>query len=581
MLSEDLKIILSPSADTSRQATNQLNQDIKLLQGKAKALNIKSEIDISKSSISEINKQIASFQKQLKPIKLDVIMDKQVEKVLNGFTKSIDGHVKSAKDLNKVIEEQITVTKKLDGTTEKTSMQHKQNGEILQKSTRFVNEQTQALQKQAQAAKVAQDQITKYGQTLSKTEKRDATGNYLGGQQKNRLNYEDITYNTDREGNISSIRTTDNIDKRRKAVQQLETQLKSLKQQGEVSATTLSKLSNAINIADTLQDIEIVRQLISQLDDDSKARQRTRELEKQLELYKRQAAVNVQNLERRFSSAIGPDGQAGLNNYLNSVNSLSAKTPNVSQQMKSLNMEFKEISSNVNTAASHVNTFGQELQTALARTVTWGVAMTSIYGSLNAFRNITEQIVEVDTLMTNIRRVMDIPDSQFNTLLSESIDLSIQLGNTLPDVLTMMGEFGRLGYEGDQLADLAESAQILQNIGELSPEDSVKSITAAMTNFNIAAKDSESIIDRINEVDNQFSVSSLDLSQSIRRAGSTASVFGADLDELLGYTTAIGASTRESGNIIGKLVADVKSSLIDLEPLTLRRGRQGASVMAA
>lgn len=46
-------------------------------------------------------------------------------------------------------------------------------------------------------------------------------------------------------------------------------------------------------------------------------------------------------------------------------------------------------------------------------------------------------------------------------------------------------------------------------------------------------------------------------------------------------TTAIQSATKESGNIVGKMVADVKSLLIDLELLTLSRGQQGASVMVA
>ena len=46
-------------------------------------------------------------------------------------------------------------------------------------------------------------------------------------------------------------------------------------------------------------------------------------------------------------------------------------------------------------------------------------------------------------------------------------------------------------------------------------------------------------------------------------------------------TTAIQSSTKESGNIVGKMIADIKSLLIDLELLTFSRGRQGASVMVA
>ncbi|WP_238548715.1 phage tail tape measure protein [Bacillus sonorensis] len=86
---------------------------------------------------------------------------------------------------------------------------------------------------------------------------------------------------------------------------------------------------------------------------------------------------------------------------------------------------------------------------------------------------------------------------------------------------------------------------------------------------------------KLNEVDNNYAVTTQDLANSIRKAGATASTFSVDLNDLIGYTTAVASTTRESGNIVGKVIADVKSLLIDLKLLTLSRGRQGASVMVA
>lgn len=183
--------------------------------------------------------------------------------------------------------------------------------------------------------------------------------------------------------------------------------------------------------------------------------------------------------------------------------------------------------------------------------------------------------------MTNIRRVMDLPDYKFNELLQTSLDLSNDLSNKVSDVLEITGSFGRMGFQADELTDLTKTAQVLQNISDLTATDTVNSLTAAMLNFNISAKDSIQIADKLNEVDNNFSISTLDMANSIRKAGSTAATFGVELNDLIGYTAAIGSTTRESGNIVGKRIADFKSLLIDLELLTYRRGQQGASVMAA
>ncbi|MBE2918575.1 phage tail tape measure protein [Anoxybacillus flavithermus] len=55
----------------------------------------------------------------------------------------------------------------------------------------------------------------------------------------------------------------------------------------------------------------------------------------------------------------------------------------------------------------------------------------------------------------------------------------------------------------------------------------------------------------MNEVDNNFAISTKDLSDGLRKSASTAKTFGIELSDLIGYIAAIGSATRESGSIIG------------------------------
>lgn len=57
---------------------------------------------------------------------------------------------------------------------------------------------------------------------------------------------------------------------------------------------------------------------------------------------------------------------------------------------------------------------------------------------------------------------------------------------------------------------------------------------------------------KVTECDNNYAVSTKDLSDSIRKSASTAKTFGVELETLIGYTAAIGSTTRESGSIIGQ-----------------------------
>ena len=59
-------------------------------------------------------------------------------------------------------------------------------------------------------------------------------------------------------------------------------------------------------------------------------------------------------------------------------------------------------------------------------------------------------------------------------------------------------------------------------------------LTGAMAQFNIEAKDSMEVVDRLNEIDNNFAVTTKDLSNGLHKAGATAQTFGVGIDESLG-----------------------------------------------
>lgn len=85
----------------------------------------------------------------------------------------------------------------------------------------------------------------------------------------------------------------------------------------------------------------------------------------------------------------------------------------------------------------------------------------------------TTRLIEIDTLMTNIERVMDMPDFKFTELLEDAVNVSDQLASKLTDVLSIMGDFGRMGFKENELIDIGSTAQVLQNISDLDATGAV------------------------------------------------------------------------------------------------------------
>lgn len=550
-MSQNLKIILTPQADTSSK------------------------------TVEHLNHQIKSLEKKLNSLKLNTNIDSSTLKTLKEFSSAVETYQKNLKSYNQTVRESSKVVKNADGTVDKLTQQYKKNGEILQRETKIIDNRNKSLKEQTQEVNKLASATEKLGQIQKKTEQKNSQGQTTRVTQKNRNGFDDITYVTDPKTNATSSKITTNYDQQRKAVDQLNQKLETLRQKGLVSSEVLSRLSTSVNGSQTAAQIDQIANRIKRIDDSSTAKAKTKELEHQIQLYQRQAQVNAQNLQNRYGSSISSQSNSQIQSYLNSVNQLSTSTPNLRRQMQNLNTDFRELSANINSSTNRISTFGEQLNQAFSRMPAYLLSGSIFYGAISGLKSMVSQAVEIDTLMTNIRRVMDEPDYKFNELLNTSIDLGNQLSNKISDILQMTGDFGRMGFDESELSTLTKTAQVLQNVSDLTPDDTVNTMTAAMLNFNIAAQDSISIADKLNEVDNNYAVTTLDLANSIRKAGSTASTFGVELNDLIGYTTAIASTTRESGNIVGKMIADVKSLLIDLELLTLSRGKQGASVKVA
>lgn len=298
----------------------------------------------------------------------------------------------------------------------------------------------------------------------------------------------------------------------------------------------------------------------------AQAEKNTEILRKRLEIEQRQAEIRAQDVRRRYGPVITPEQNRQLDNYVQSMKSLTATTPDVEHKIRKLNTEFKGITSNVLEAGSKVDGFGKQLEVALTRIPIWMIGMTAFYAPLRGFQRAIDHIVMLDTQMVELRRVMDAAPQTYNQLMERSISLSSELGNKIEDVNQAMVEFARQGYEPETLIDLTETATVASNISELSTTEAMSSLTAAMTAFNIEASDSIMILDRLNEVDNNFAISTANISEALEKSAATATTFGVSIDELIGLISAIGITTRESGSVIGNSLKTILSRLTTMEP---------------
>ena len=109
-------------------------------------------------------------------------------------------------------------------------------------------------------------------------------------------------------------------------------------------------------------------------------------------------------------------------------------------------------------------------------------------------------------------------------------------------------EFRKNGFNDEDAAQLGQVASMFQNIADeqVSAGESASFIISQLTAFNLTADDSVHVIDAVNEVANNFSVSSGDLSKSLGVVSASSSAMGNSLEETIGMLTSITEITRNS-----------------------------------
>ena len=211
--------------------------------------------------------------------------------------------------------------------------------------------------------------------------------------------------------------------------------------------------------------------------------------------------------------------------------------------------------------------FREQLEIAMKRVPSYILSMQGIYAVVNGFKAVGNEIMEINKQMIEIQRVAG-AGINVDNLLTGAISQAKELGNNVHDILDALGEYSRTfdDLTEQQLLTVTKTAVVMSNVSDLNLNESVSSLVGTMNAFNISANESLHIVDALNEVDNNYSISTKQLAESLSKAGATAQTFGVSMEEVAGQTTAIGAVTQESGAIIGNSLKTIYSRITTMKP---------------
>lgn len=206
--------------------------------------------------------------------------------------------------------------------------------------------------------------------------------------------------------------------------------------------------------------------------------------------------------------------------------------------------------------------FGQHLSTM--------ITMAALHQMQNGLRVVYQNVVEIDTAMTELRKVTNETDSAYAKFMENAADRAQRVGATMSDTITATADFARLGYSLEDASSISDAALIYKNVGDGISDISAasESLISTMQAFNVEAKNSMKIVDEFNEAGNNFAISSAGVGEALQRSGAALASANNTMEQSIALATTMNRVVQNP-EIVGTTLKTVsmylRSTKADLE----------------
>lgn len=278
------------------------------------------------------------------------------------------------------------------------------------------------------------------------------------------------------------------------------------------------------------------------------------------------------------------DVDAWLTKNSAAANKFEAELRNLQKQAEScdratlnhLENEFKRIDKAAEAAGLKTQTFGDKIKAQFTKySAYFSVAELFMYVE-QGLKDMFEQVKAIDTAMTELKKVTDESDASYNQFLNKAALRSKELGTTIDGLVESTADFARLGYGFEESQGLAEVANIYAVVGDEieGVEDATQSLVSTLAAFrdemgNMSDTDfAMGIVDKMNEVSNNFAISSGGIGEALQRSASSMAAANNTLDETIAMITAaneVAQNPEKVGNAMKTMSMRIRGAKTELE----------------
>ncbi len=174
--------------------------------------------------------------------------------------------------------------------------------------------------------------------------------------------------------------------------------------------------------------------------------------------------------------------------------------------------------------------------------------MVSVYDVINLGKEGFNVVRELNTALTEMRKVSDETVQNLKDYQATTFDTADAVGTTAKQIQNSTADWMRLGESMNQAAESAKDANVLLNVSEF---EGIDEATESLVSMSQAYKDLDKmdIIDVLNNIGNNYSISTDGLATALKDSASALVTANNDLNEAVSLTTAGNAITQDPSKV--------------------------------
>lgn len=223
-------------------------------------------------------------------------------------------------------------------------------------------------------------------------------------------------------------------------------------------------------------------------------------------------------------------------------------------EAEELDVRIKMLEADASKAGNTGASFLTEVGNRFKNLISYAASFISAYQVIGQIRQGVEIVKQYDAAMTEMRKVTSGTQSQLEAYVNTTGKVADAIGTNAITLQNSAADQMRLGYSIKDAGELAKNTATLMNVSEF---DNISTATESMVALVQAFKDantdagelSADIIDKLNNIGNNYSISTSELAESLKRSSGTLIAAGNDIDKSIALTTAGNAIIQDPESV--------------------------------